>query len=136
MSWTGYLVLGLVALTLAPILWTGLSVHDIKGKSVDPLESILPELAAHKSKAVVYAYSAHCGACRKIGPRIDRLCQQHPNLFKLDIARHPQESRSLGIRATPTTLLVEEGKVIKAILGAGAVPMIDVFLGNGSQATT
>jgi thioredoxin-like negative regulator of GroEL len=131
MDWVGFLVLGLVILMLASILWTGLSTHGIKDRSVDSLDSTLPGLAAHKDKAVIYCYSEQCGPCRRMGPDIDRLCQQHPNVFKLDVRKHPRESRAMGIRATPTTLLVEEGKILKAILGAGAIPAVQVFLGHG-----
>jgi hypothetical protein len=55
----------------------------------------------------------------------------HPNVFKLDIARNVGEARAIGIRVTPTTLLVEDGKVLKVLLGAGAVPAVEVFLGSG-----
>ena len=128
MSWVGFLALVLVALVIVFILWTGLLTHDIRGRSVDPLKSIVPGLAEHKHKAVIYCYSEHCGPCRRIGPEIDRLREQHPNVLKLDVGRHPRESRAIGIRATPTTLLVEEGKILKVLLGGGAVPAVQVFL--------
>lgn len=130
MDWAGFLVLGLVALMIAYILWTGLSTHAIKGKSVAPLDSTLPGLMAHKDKAVIYCYSEHCGPCRRMGPDIDRLRHQHPNVFKLDVRQYPRESRAIGIHATPTTLLVEEGKILKAIMGGGAIPAVQVFLGH------
>ena len=128
MSWAGYLVLAFVALSLGYLLWTGLSVRTVRGQSVAALEAVIPGLAEHRERAVVYCYSEYCGPCRKIGPHIDRLAADHPNLFKLDIARHHREARALGVRATPTILLVEDGKVMKALLGAGTVPSIEVFL--------
>lgn len=131
MSWAGYLVLAFVGLTLGYMLWAGLSARTVKGQSVDPLETALPGLAAQRSRAVIYCYSEHCGPCRKMAPDVDRLAAVHPNLFKLDVTRYHREGRAIGIRATPTTLLVEDGKVLKALLGAGAVPAIEVFLEHG-----
>lgn len=129
MSWAGYLMLGLVALTVAYILWTGLSSDNMIDKPVELLDSSLPGLAAHRAKAVIYCYSHHCPPCRRMAPDIVRLQEKHPNVFKLDISLHAKESRAIGIRATPTTLLVEDGKVLEALLGAGAIPAIEVFLG-------
>jgi len=128
MSWAGYLVLAFVALSLGYMLWSGLSVRTVRGQSVEPLESALPGLAEHRDRAVIYCYSEHCGPCRKMAPDIERLAAAHPNLFKLDVTRQHREARAMGIRATPTTLLVENGKVHKALLGGGAVPAVEVFL--------
>ncbi len=130
MSWAGYLVLTFVALSLGYMLWSGLSVRTVKGQPVDLLAPVLPGLAEQQARAVIYCYSEHCGPCRKMAPAIDRLAADHPNLFKLDVTRHHREARAIGIRATPTTLLVEDGRVLKALLGAGAVRAVEVFLGR------
>ena len=130
MSWVGYLVLGLTALMVGYILWTGLTADNMTGKPVDALDPAVPGLAAHRERAVVYCYSRHCPPCRKMAPDIDRLQESHPNVSKLNISEHVKEARAMGIRATPTTLLVENGKVLKVLLGAGAVPAIEVFLGH------
>jgi thioredoxin 1 len=131
MSWAGYLVIAFVALALAYMLWSGLSMRTVRGQSVEALFPALPGLAERQGRAVIYCYSEHCGPCRKMAPDIDRLATDHPNLFKLDVTRHHREARALGIRATPTTLLVENGTVLKALLGAGAVAPVEVFLSQG-----
>jgi thioredoxin 1 len=128
MSWAGYLVLSLVGLSLALVLWSGLSARHLKGQPVDVLYSALPALRDCAGKAVVYCHSEHCAPCRKMMPEIERLRRQHANLFALDISRHASAARSLGIRATPTHLLVENGIVIKALLGSATIPAITVFL--------
>lgn len=128
MFWVGYLGLGVTAMALVYLLWVGLSAHGIAGRSVELLESALPALEAHQDRAVVYCFSEHCGPCRTMGPEIERLKARYPNVFTLDILRHPQEARSLGIHAIPVTLLVEHGKVLKALLGANSIPAIARFL--------
>jgi thiol-disulfide isomerase/thioredoxin len=130
MSWAGYLVLSLVGLWLAMMIWTGLSARKVRGQLIDSLYPALPDLQQHADKAVVYCHSEHCGPCRKISPHIAQLRATHDNLFMLDISQHAKEARSMGIRAVPTTLLVEQGQVIKALLGAHALPAIKVFLGH------
>ncbi len=132
MSWADSLMLGLVALVVAYILWTRISSDNMIGKPVELLDSALPGLVAHRAKAVIYCYSHHCTPCRKMSSDIVRLQEEHPNVFKLDISQHAQETRAIGIRATPTTLLVENGKVSTALLGSGAMPEIEEFLDAGS----
>jgi hypothetical protein len=61
-------------------------------------------------------------------PRIDALRREYANLFKLDVGRHAAKARAMGIRATPTTLLIEHGKVLKALVGGGAVMAVRVYL--------
>lgn len=131
MSGADYLIVGLVAVAAAYILWARIASGKPVGKPVDPLDSALPGLAAHRNKAVIYCYSRHCRPCRKMSPAIDGLQERHPNVFKLDLAQHAGESRAIGIGATPTTLLVEGGKVSKVLVGAGAIPAIEEFLESG-----
>jgi thioredoxin 1 len=128
MSWTAYLTLFLVASMVGFVLWTLLATRRVRGTPVDALDSVLPDLQLHKAKAVVYCFSEHCGPCRKMTPEIDRMRERYANLFKLDVIRYAREARSIGVQATPTTLLVEDGTVLKAILGAGAIRAIGVFL--------
>jgi thioredoxin 1 len=131
MSWAGYLVLGLAAVVTAYVLWTGLSTSGMAGQSVDPLEQAIPGLEAQRAKAVIYCYSQHCGPCRRMTAEIERLGVRHPNVFKLDIMRHHREARAVGIRVTPTTLLVENGRVLKALLGVRSIHAVHIFLGQG-----
>ncbi len=132
MSWAAYVFLLMAALTTAYLLWSSLSVRNIKGQSVDVLFSALPELESHQDKAVIYCYSQHCGPCKQMAADVERLRSRHPNLFKLDVGMHPTEARQLGIQATPTSLLVENGRVHKALLGSGAVKPMEIFLGKAA----
>ena len=131
MSWQALLVLAPIVLMVAYVLWTALATQSVRGRSVVMLETALPGLRTQRAKAVVYCFSNYCGPCRKLTPRIDRLRQEHANVFKLDVGRYPREARAVGVQATPTTLLVEDGKVLKALLGLGAIGAIEVFLARG-----
>lgn len=130
MSWPGYLALGLTAILVGHLLWVRVRSTRIQGRSVTDLTELFPELGEARGRAVIYCYTEHCAPCRKMTPMIDRLHEQYRNLFKLDVQGHPQLARKLGISATPTTLLVEDGTVVKVLLGAGAVRSLEVFLGS------
>ncbi len=65
-----------------------------------------------------YFYSPSCGPCRSMTPIVDKLIEGHDAISKVDISRNPELATRFGIRATPTTVLVENN-VIKAVrLGA------------------
>lgn len=132
MPWIGYLVMGAIALLLGRMLWIGLTSQRVRGHSVAPLAELFPGLR-DQERAVVYCYSAHCPPCARLTPAIDRLRERFPNLYKLDIQRSPKLARELGIRATPTTLLIEGGSILKVILGPSAAESVETFLCGESE---
>lgn len=128
MSWPGYLAIAATALFAGHALWVLLATRQLRGRSVEGLSGLFPELAGHRGKAALYCYSDHCGPCKRITPVIDALSAEHPLLFKLDIGKHPAEARGLGIQATPTILLIEDGQVLKALVGPQGLAALRVFL--------
>ena len=129
MSWPGYLTLAVVALLAGNALWALLATRQIRGRSVASLTGLFPDLDAVRGKAAIYCYSAHCGSCRRLTPIIADLRCNHPNLFMLDVGAHPAEARDIGVSATPTVLLLDDGVVLKAVLGAQGLGSLKVFLG-------
>jgi len=142
MSELGYLVLVALAVLAATMLRLLLASRPLRGRPISDLASLFPQLGPGQSpdqgqvqsqgnrwgKAAIYCYSRHCGPCRRLTPAIDTLREAHPNLLKLDVAEHPAEARRLGIQVTPTILLVEHGRVLKAIVGAQGLAAVKVFL--------
>lgn len=130
MAWAGYLVLTLTALLAGYLFWVRLNSQRLQGRGVGALARLFPPLGEGYGRAAIYCYSANCAPCRQMAPTIERLSRQYPNLFKLDVQEHSGTARQVGIRATPTTLLVENGTIIKVLLGAGALRSLEVFLGS------
>lgn len=64
--------------------------------------------------------AAHCGPCRTIGPVVDRLRLYYPNLIKVDVAVHPDLARGFGIAATPSFIVVADGRIREIKLGVPA----------------
>ncbi len=129
MSWIAILVLIAGALIAALYLWSHLSARQMRGRPVSALREAIPELGDARGRVVVYCYSEHCAPCRQMAPHIDALRARHGQVFKLDVMRHLEAARGLGVRATPTTLLIEDGRVVKALLGPGAIRSVRTFLG-------
>jgi thioredoxin-like negative regulator of GroEL len=77
----------------------------------------------------LYCHSEYCGPCRHLTPAVDAPRRTHANLRKLDIAEGQGEVRQPGIQVTPTILLIEDGRIPKALVGANGPPALKIFLG-------
>lgn len=130
MSWVGYLLLLLAALLAAQLLWVWLGSRGIRGRPLTGLAGRFPMLGTGQGRAVIYCYRGNCPPCRQLAPLMDRLATQYPNLIRLDLEAEPELARRLGVRAAPTTLLVEDGSVAQVLLGTTAARKAAQFLGE------
>lgn len=67
---------------------------------------------------IVYFYSQRCGACKVMTPNVERL-KDKLKVVMIDVFSQEgsKVAKSLGIIATPTTLLVKNGRVFKSFVG-------------------
>lgn len=73
-------------------------------------------------RVLAYFYSPTCAECRTQTPIIDILQREYPNVYKVDVGEHFEAARAFGVMATPTTVLVDQSKIV------------DVFVGTRSEA--
>lgn len=112
-----YAVLGLAVTWALYVLYMNVATRAAEGRPADVLMPLFPELGAHLGRALVYCYSPQCGPCRAMSREVDALVANGAPIFKLNIAEHRGVARDLGIRATPTLILVEEGVIARMVLG-------------------
>jgi thioredoxin 1 len=117
MDTTPFIVLSLVAAVIGLQLLFRYKALQSKGKSVTPLQEAIPRLDT-KAPGLVYCFSPNCGPCKSMLPAINELASEHKNIHKLDISKNLELAKDIGIRATPTTLLIENGEVSQVLLGA------------------
>ncbi len=67
---------------------------------------------------VLYFYSQRCGACKAMEPHVEVLSKQL-EVKKINVFSEEGQriARGLGVMATPTTLVVKDGKVQKSFVG-------------------
>ena len=115
------LVYAILGLTLTWLLYIGymyVATRAAEGRSAEPLFETFPQLRGHTGKALVYCFSPQCGPCGPMSKDVDALIAEGAPIFKLDIAEQTEISRELGIRATPTLILIETGTISRMLLGA------------------
>ncbi|GAA3431677.1 thioredoxin [Kutzneria kofuensis] len=69
---------------------------------------------------LVEFWATWCGPCRMVGPVLERLADEHPEIgiVKMDLDANPATARNYQVMAAPTMLLFEGGEVVKTIVGA------------------
>ena len=117
-TWFG---IALAAIVLAFVLfqWRLASkAKRLEGQDVPELQPDIEGKLRERGKVLLYFHSPHCVACRAMTPRIEQLAAHRDNVFKLDVTQSLELARRLSVMATPTTLLVADGKIAKVVLGA------------------
>jgi thioredoxin-like negative regulator of GroEL len=59
---------------------------------------------------------------------IDRLAARHPNVFKVDASADLEQARAFGVAATPTLMLVEDGRIVRVIVGSTSEKNLESLL--------
>ena len=112
-----YTVIGLAITWALYSTYMYVATRASEGRSAQPLYQQFPALAQTRGKALVYCFSPGCGPCRPMSKEVDILAADGAAIFKLDISRHRELSRELGIRAVPTLIVIEGPVIGRMILG-------------------
>ena len=71
-------------------------------------------------KVLVDFWAEWCGPCRVVGPILDELSEDHPDVafVKLNVDEAPEIIQRFGVMNIPTILAFEGGEVKRRIVGA------------------
>lgn len=113
-----YIVIGIVLLIFGLQFVMILAARKSRGKKLTGLKGKLKGLENNSSRGLVYFFSPSCHACKAQTPIIKELQSSNKNVFDVDISKDMETARIFGIKATPTTMIVENGKISQVLLGA------------------
>ena len=83
----------------------------------------------HSDGTLYYFYHPRCGPCRSMMPVIDDLISRYPErIIKVNVGENREFTISMGIRATPTMLLVKDNKIFRAVIGAKSAKFLEKML--------
>ena len=72
--------------------------------------------------ALIDFWAPWCGPCRMMAPHYEAVSENysdHPvKFFKLNTEDHPELSRRFKVRSIPTIILVHQGQILDAVIGA------------------
>lgn len=88
----------------------------------------------HPTTTLYYFYHPRCGPCRYMTPMVDDLIEKNPGrIEKINVSDHRAMIREMGIRATPTTVLVKDSTIIKALIGGQSARALEDMLKSSNS---
>lgn len=123
-----YIILGVVLLIFGLQFFMILAAKKSTGKKLKGLKGRLKGLERIDSKGLVYFFSPSCHACRAQTPIIKELQSLNRNVFDVDISKDMETARIFGIKATPTTMVVENGTIRQVLLGVKQKDVLKKYL--------
>lgn len=108
----------LIGAAIAWILWRQflpfIRARRMRGQQVPPPRAIT---GAEPRKQLVYFWSPNCGICVGMSKVVDRLMETRSDLVKINARENGTLACRYGVCATPTLVLVSNGRVEKMLLG-------------------
>ncbi|HEB94857.1 MAG TPA: hypothetical protein ENI96_00305 [Sedimenticola thiotaurini] len=129
MSWFGVVILTLVGLMIlfqASIYWRS---KRMVGREAPDLGDEAGARAG--GSRLIYFHSPNCGPCKRMSPMIEEMARRHPNIQSIDVSRQMELALKYNVRATPTVVLVKEGKVAKVLLGPQSQARLEALVKEG-----
>ena len=99
-----------------------------KGTQLSGLNRQMRILEKKGSNGMVYFFSPDCYACKAQTPIIKSLQSEYKNIYDIDISQDLETAQIFGIKATPTTVLVENGVISKVLLGTKTKEVLESLI--------
>jgi thiol-disulfide isomerase/thioredoxin len=68
-------------------------------------------------RALVYFFMPTCAACRAMTPRMKALADRGAPVLPVDATTQPELARAFAVMATPTTIELQRGRILKVHIG-------------------
>ena len=111
------IVVGIVALFIGMQLFMVLKMKFKKGKQAPDLDGKAGRMINSGDKLLFYFYSPGCRACKPMTPFIKNMAKKNKKIFPVDISQDMTTAQKFGVMGTPSTVVVEAGKIVEFLVG-------------------
>ena len=111
------IVIGVIVLFIGMQLFMVLKMKLKKGKNAPQLDGKAGRMVANGDKVLFYFYSPSCRACKPMTPYIKNMAKKNKKIFPIDISRDMATAQKFGVMGTPSTVVVEKGKIKEFLVG-------------------
>ena len=83
-------------------------------------ENFRQEVMESKSKVLVDFWASWCGPCRMVGPILDEIAEENPQIkvVKINVDEQPELAAAFKVMSIPTLFVVENGRIVNQSMGA------------------
>jgi thioredoxin 1 len=111
------IVVAIVALFIGLQLFMVLKMKFKKGKKAPSLDGKAGRMVENGDKLLFYFYSPGCRACKPMTPFIKNMAKRDKKVFPVDISQDMSTAQKFGVMGTPSTVVVETGKIVEFLVG-------------------
>ena len=82
--------------------------------------SFVDDVLNQKGVVVVDFWAPWCGPCRMVGPVMEEIAAEHPNIKvgKINVDEQPELARQFRVMSIPTLVVMKNGEVVNRSVGA------------------
>ena len=83
-------------------------------------ENFQKEVMESKNKVLVDFWASWCGPCRMVGPILDEIAEENPQIkvVKINVDEQPELASAFKVMSIPTLFVMENGKIVNQSMGA------------------
>lgn len=126
-----YIVAGVLLFFILMNLSVVLRAKLKKGRLVPNIGGEIGKAINKGEKVILYFYSPTCSACKVQTPIIDKLISAgngKTKIFKIDVTKDINVALKLGVMGTPSTVVIENGKIKEFFVGVKSENILRRFL--------
>ncbi|MEI7918848.1 MAG: thioredoxin [bacterium] len=84
------------------------------------MEEFKKEILEYKGVSVIDFRAERCGPCRMLGPIIEQLADQYPEVkvAKINVDEQQQLAASFEVSSIPVVFFIKDGQVVDKVVGA------------------
>jgi thioredoxin 1 len=120
----------IMMLGMRVLIWA--KVRAARGKPVPSVPGDVATRVRESGRGLVYFFSPSCGACRAWTPRLRELSNRSPDVHIVNVLEDLLLAQALGIMATPSTVEIEDGRVVDIHVGSIPGAVLARFAGAAS----
>lgn len=82
-------------------------------------ENFNGEVLLSEKPVLVDFWASWCGPCRMLGPVIDKIAEERPDIkvCKVNVDEQPELAERFGVMSIPTVVAFRDGKVVNKSVG-------------------
>ena len=111
------IIVVIVALFVGLQLFMRIKMQLKKGKPAPELGGKAGRMTRSGEKVLFYFYSPGCRACIPMTPVIKNMAKRNKNIFPIDVSKDMATAQKFGVMGTPSTVLIEAGKIREFLIG-------------------